>query len=67
MTLMNPKLDTDFVAWPAWWTVFWLSFFNTFLEGNNCRIIGPKYKILSVPWKTDLTFGIANSELICKL
>ena len=33
-------------------------------KGTTSQILGPKYEILSLPWKTDLTFSIAKSELI---
>ena len=36
-------------------------------KGTISQILGPKYKILSLPWKTDLTFCIAKSELVVKL
>ena len=36
-------------------------------KGTISQILGPKYEMLSLPWKTDLTFGIAKSELIRKL
>ena len=36
-------------------------------KGTVSHILGPKYEILSLPWETDLTFGIAKSELIRKL
>ena len=36
-------------------------------NGTISHILGPKYKILSLPWKTELTFGIAKYELIRKL
>ena len=30
----------------------------------HAQIFGPKYETLSLPLKTEVTFGIANSELI---
>ena len=36
-------------------------------EDTLSQVLGPKYEIISFPWKTDLAFGIANSELIRKL
>ena len=36
-------------------------------KGRISHILGPKYEKLSLPWKTDHTFGIAKSELIRKL
>ena len=35
--------------------------------GTISQILRPKYEILSLPWKRDLTFGISTSELIRKL
>ena len=35
-------------------------------NGTISQILGTKYEILLLPWKRDLTFGIAKSELICK-
>ena len=36
-------------------------------KGIISQILGRKHEILSLLWKTDLTFDIANSELIRKL
>ena len=36
-------------------------------NGPNSHILGPKNEMLSLPWKTNLTFDIAKSELILKL
>ena len=35
-------------------------------KGITLQILGPKYKILSLPWKTGLMFGIANSNRFVK-
>ena len=42
-----------------------VNFFNS--KGKISEILGPKYEILSLPWETDLTVGIAKSELIRRL
>ena len=42
-----------------------VNFFNS--NGTISHIVGPKYEMLSLPWKIDLTFGIAKSELIHRL
>ena len=36
-------------------------------KGTISQILGTKYEILSLPWKTDVTFAIAKSELIRRL
>ena len=36
-------------------------------KGTISKILGAKYEIPSLPWKSDLTFGIAKSELVRKL
>ena len=77
MTAMNPKLDTYFLhslhgqffgfhsLIPFLRAATLVNSFNS--KGTISHILGPKYEILSLPWKTDLTFGIAKSELIRKL
>ena len=74
MTAMNPRLDTyflhslyeQFFGFQSFLKVTTpVSFFNS--KGTVSQILGPKYKILSLPWKTDLKFGIAESEFIVKL
>ena len=74
---MNPKLDTYFLhslqeqffgfhsIIPFLKAAILVNSFNS--KWKMSRILGPKYKILSVTWKRDLTFGIAKSELIRKL
>ena len=74
---MNPKLDTYFLhslhgqffgfhsLIPFLKAATLVNSFNS--KGTMSHILGPKYKILSVTWKADLTFGIAKSELIRKL
>ena len=77
MTAMNPKLDTYFLhnlhgqffgfhsLIPFLKATTLVNSFNS--NGTISHILGPKYEMLSLPWKTDLTFGIAKSELIRKL
>ena len=77
VTVMNPKLDTYFLhslhgqffgfhsLIPFLKAATLVNSFNS--KGTISHILGPKYEILSLPWKTDLTFGIAKSELIRKL
>ena len=77
VTVMNPKLDTYFLhslhgqffgfhsLIPFLKAATLVNSFNS--KGTISHILGPKYEILSAPWKTDLTFGIAKSELIRKL
>ena len=74
---MNPKLDTYFLhslhgqffgfhsLIPFLKAATLVNSFNS--KGKISHILGPKYEILSVPWKTDFTFGIAKSESIRKL
>ena len=74
---MNPKLDTHFLhslhgqffgfhsLIPFLKAATLINSFNS--KGTISQILGPNYEILSVPWKTDLTFGITKSELIRKL
>ena len=71
---MNPKLDTYFLhslheqffgfhsLIPFLTAATLVNSVNS--KGTISHILGPKYEILSLPWKTDLTFGIAKSELI---
>ena len=76
VTVMNPKLNAYFLQ-GQFLTSYMNSFFgfhslipflNSFNSiGTISRILGPRYKILSLPWKTDLMFGIKKSELIRKL
>ena len=74
---MNPKLDTYFLyslcsqffgflsLIPFLKAATLINLFNS--KGTISHILGRKYEILSLRWKTDLTFGIAKSELIRKL
>ena len=76
-TVMNPKLDTYFLhslhghfsgfhsLIPFLKATPLVNSFNS--NDTISHILGPKYKMLSLPWKTDLTFGIAKSGLIHKL
>ena len=78
VTVMNSKLDTYFLyslhgqffgfhpLMPFLKaTTTLVNSFNS--KGTISQILGPKYEILSLPWKTDITFGIAKSELIRRL
>ena len=77
MTAMIPKLDTHFLyslhgqifgfhsLIPSLKATALVNSFNS--KGTISQILGPKYEILSLPWKTKLTFYIGKSELICKL
>ena len=70
---MNPKLDMYFLhslhgqffgfhsLIPFLKTTTLVNYFNT----NST--LGPNYELLSLPWKRDLIFGIAKSDLIHKL
>ena len=74
VTVMNTKLDTYFLH-SLHGQFFGFHSLIPFLKAATLvnsfnsisHILGPKYEILSVPWKTELTFGIAKSELIRKL
>ena len=71
VTVMNPKLDTYFLhslhgqffgfhsLIPFLKAATLVNSFN--FKGTVPHILGPKYEIISLPWKTDLTFGIAKS------
>ena len=50
---MNPKNLIPFLK-----AATLVNSFNS--KGTISHILGLKYEILSFPWKTDLTFGIAN-------
>ena len=77
MTVMNPKLGTYFLhnlhgqfsgfhfLIPFLKATALANSFNA--NGAIFNILGPKHEILSLPWKTDHTFGIAKSKLIRKL
>ena len=77
MAVINPKLDTYFLhslhrqfsgfysSISSFKTTTLVNSFNS--NGTISHILGPKYEMLSLPWKTDLMFGIAKSELIRKL
>ena len=77
MTVLKPKLDACLLhslhgrffgfqsLTPFLKATTLVNSFNS--KGAISEILGPKYKILSLPWKTDLTFDIANSELFRKL
>ena len=76
MTVINPKLDKYFLhslhgqffgfhSLIPFLKATTLNSFNS--KGIISQISVPKGEILSLPWKTDLTFGIAKSELIRKL
>ena len=67
---MNPKLDTYFLH-SLHGQFFGFHSLISFLKattrvnsfnskGTISHILGPKYEILSLPWKTDLTFDIAK-------
>ena len=74
---MNPKLDTYFLpslhgqffgfqsVIPFLKATTLVNSFNS--KGAISQTLGPKYEILPLPWKTDLAFGIAKSELIRKV
>ena len=74
---MNPKLGTYFLhslhgqfsdfhsLIPFLKAATLVNSFNS--NGTISHILGPKNEMLSLPWKTDLTFGIGKSELIRKL
>ena len=74
---MNPKLDKHFlhslhgqffyfyILIPFLKAITLVNSFNS--KGTISQILGLTYEILSLPWKTDITFGIAKSELIRKL
>ena len=74
---MDPKLDTYFLHRPhGQFSDFHclipflkasilVNSFNS--KGTTSQILGPRYKILSLPWKTDPTFGIAKSEVFQKI
>ena len=71
---MNPKLDTYFLPslhgqFFGFQSVIPFLKATTLVNSFNSKgaILGPKYEILSLPWKTDLAFGIAKSELIRKV
>ena len=77
MTVINPKLDKYFLH-SLHGPFFGFHSLTAFLKattlvnsfnskGTISQILVPKYKILSLRWKTDLTFGIVKSELIRKL
>ena len=77
MTVRNPKLSTYFLhslheqfsgihsLIPFLKATALVSSFNS--NGTISHVLGPNYERLLLPWKTDLTFGIAKSEMICKL
>ena len=77
VTVMNPKLNTYFLHClhgqfsglhsliPFLKATALVSFFNS--NGTISHILGTKYEMLLLLWKTDLTFDIAKSELIRKL
>ena len=77
MTVMNPKLDMYFLhslhgqffgchsIIPFLKVTTLVNSFNS--KGKISQILGPKNEILLLPWKTGLTFGIANPELIRNL
>ena len=77
MTVINPKLDMYFLyslhgqffgfhsLIPFLKAATLVNSFNS--KGRISHILWPKYEILSLPWKTNLTFVIAKSELIRKL
>ena len=77
MTVRNPKLDMYFLhsLHGQFFDFHSLILFlkatilvNPFnSKGTMSYILGPKYEILLFPWKTDLKFGIAKSELIREL
>ena len=76
VTVMNPKLDALFLTGTVSYILHeqffgfhsFIPFLNSFNSiGTTSQILGPKYKILSLPWKTDLMFAIKKSELIRKL
>ena len=71
---MNPKLETYFLH-SLYGQFFGFHSLIAFLKlatlvnsfnskGTISHILGPKYKILSLPWKMDLKFGIAKSEFV---
>ena len=75
--VMNPKLETYTLHSPDG-QYFGFHSLIPFLKatrlvnsvnskGTISQILGPKYKILLLPWKTDLMFGITKSELSRKL
>ena len=74
---MNPKLATYFLhsrhgQFFGFHSLIPFLKAATLVNSFNCKgtishILGPKYEILSIPWKTDLTFVVAKSELIRKL
>ena len=77
VTVMNPKVDKYFLN-SLHGQFFGFHSLISFLKtttlvksfnskGTISQILGRKYELISLPWKTDLTFGIAKSELICKL
>ena len=74
---MNPKLDMYFLH-SLHGQIFGFHSLIRFLKpatlantfnskGTISHILGSQYEIISVPWKTDLTFGIAKSGFIRKL
>ena len=74
MTVMNPKLETYFLdslhgqffgfhsLIPFFKATTFVNYFSS--KGTISQILVPKYEILSLPWKTDLSFGILKSALI---
>ena len=69
VTVMNPKLDTYFLH-SLNGQFFGFHSLIPFLKaktrnssnskGTIFQILRPNYKILALPWKTDLTFGICK-------
>ena len=68
---MNPKLGTYFLhSLHGQFSGFYYlipflkatTLVNSFnFNSTISHILGPKYEMLSLPWKTDLTFGLAKS------
>ena len=70
VNVMNPKLDTYFLydlhgqffsfhsSIPFLKATTLVNSFSS--KGTISQILGPRYEILSLPWKTDLTFALQN-------